>query len=425
MESQGGRKCELCQKVFKDKYNLTRHQGVAHEALRCYPCTQSDSDGIPCGKTFTRPDNLKTHMLGHANANQYSCSRCTKTYTKNSKLKLHIASMHSEGEAAVFKCPHCEHESASKWNLGQHVQGHTNEQAFPCDRCRFKTSTKNQLDKHVNVKHSPLPRQQFPCDQCDYLSPRETHLKAHKLKHAAGRPFSCRQCEKTFKLHRELLVHTRVHSGEGSLQCVPCEKTFVTTQLMKRHNKSVSHLLDPERRSQRKQLFRQLKEVLSSMKELDAVKYQVPVKVVENGKEREKKLPIGSNSKFLTLLESFPIRHQDQNWVNKEKEEQDFWPTMAQAKTQDRVFNQAMMLFHTDRCTEEWAQEYDAVARGKEKGKYVAAIEEVAKAITRRKTDLKKYCEMRKRQMERARLSEQRAKETRRGNLGEAATEDA
>ena len=136
------------------------------------------------------------------------------------------------------------------------------------------------------------------------------------------------------------------------------------------------------------------------MKELDAVKYQVPVKVVENGKEKEKKLPIGSNSKFLTLLESFPIRHQDQNWVNKEKEEQDFWPTMAQAKTQDRVFNQAMMLFHTDRCTEEWAQEYDAVARGKEKGKYVAAIEEVAKAITRRKTDLKKYCEMRKRQME-------------------------
>ena len=120
------------------------------------------------------------------------------------------------------------------------------EWAFPCDRCRFKTSTKIKLDKHVIVKNSPLPRQLFPCDQCDYLTPRKSNLNAHKLKHADGRPFACHQCEKSFKRNCELLVHTRVHSGEGSLQCVPCDKTFVTRQLMKRHNRSVSHRLDPD-----------------------------------------------------------------------------------------------------------------------------------------------------------------------------------
>ena len=61
---------------------------------------------------------------------------------------------------------------------------------------------------------------------------------------------------------------------------------------------------------------------------------------------------------------------------------------MAQAKSQDRAFNALMMIFHPDRCSDQWKQENDF------EGKYVSVLNDVVKDITGRKTTLKDYCQI-------------------------------
>ena len=388
MGGQGSFGCDLCPNTFKAKYNLTRHQETVHEGPQAYLCTQLDPTSILCGKTFKRSDNLKQHMRSHTTARQFPCSDCTKIYASSSKLKLHRARAHAGGKAAIFKCPHCEHGSESKWNLGQHMQKHTGKWAFACEHCRFKTSTQVNLVKHVSAKHDVLPRQLFPCDRCKYSTSRKSNLTAHKLRHADGRSFPCQQCDKIYKNKSQLLIHQRIHSGWKLLKCEPCDETFVTGQLLKRHKRSVSHRLDSEQQIQRLQFMGELKRFAAQMLVLEAVEYKVKIKWREGGKMQKKRVLVGSNSEFLILLKTFPVRHQANNWENSEAEEQDFPPTKAQAKAQDRAFNRAMRVFHPDRCPPEWRQENDP------EGTYVKALEGVAKDIARRKTDLKYYCEM-------------------------------
>ena len=388
MEGRGNFKCDYyppgpaCNNKFKDKYNLTRHQVVAHKAFPppdAHPCAQ-------CNKTFTREDNLKLHMKRHTAVQQFSCSDCTKIYASRFKLKLHKAKAHEDGETPVFKCSHCEHKSEDKWNLGQHMLRHTGKWAFSCDNCRYKTSTKINLAKHVDLKHTH-PRNAFFCDQCAYSSPLEHRIITHSRKHEDIRSFSCLYCDQTFKHKYQLPIHVRSHSGERLLHCEPCDKVFLTKQLLKQHKKSVSHRLDPEQQVQRLRLFQELKEFTSKMKRLRGDEYLVKMEWKEKGKTKEKKLLVGSNCRLLALLETFPVRHQDGNWENRGGE-QVFEPTMAQAKSQDRAFNALMMIFHPDRCSDQWKQENDF------EGKYVSVLNDVVKDITGRKTTLKDYCQI-------------------------------
>ena len=384
MGEQGKFECDHCHINFKDKYNLTRHQvsmDKAYPTLEAYSCAQ-------CDKTFSRADNLKAHLKRHQTVQQFSCSDCAKKYASKSKLNLHAAKAHEDGEILTFQCSHCEFESESKWNLGQHMQRHTGKEAYSCDDCRYKTSTKHNLNTHVQVKHGPRPRREFPCNQCDYSTPLKSRSFTHRQKHTDVRAFSCRYCEQTFKNKHQLPIHLRIHSGEGLLKCEPCDKDFTTKQLMKKHRTSVSHRLDPEQQLQRLQLLQKLKVFAAKMKRLRAEEYLVEISWMEGEEQKEMDGLIGSNSKLLFLLESFPVRHRDNNWKNREGMEQIFEPTLEQARSQDQAFNQALKIFHPDSCSAGWRQNHDP------EGKYTAALDGVATELTGRKLYLKYYCEM-------------------------------
>ena len=116
MADQGRLGCDLCQKRFKDKYNLTRQKAGVHEApLEGYPCTM-------CDKIFTREDNLKLHVERHTNDQRFPCPVCPKIYASKSKQKVHMAKVHEDSEMPVFKCSCCQYEGESKWYLGQHMK---------------------------------------------------------------------------------------------------------------------------------------------------------------------------------------------------------------------------------------------------------------------------------------------------------------
>ena len=81
-----GHECDVCEKVFRDSYNLKTHMRT-HTNERPYECDV-------CEKRFTRSGSLKTHMRIHTNENPYKCDVCEKRFRESGTLKRHVRTQH-------------------------------------------------------------------------------------------------------------------------------------------------------------------------------------------------------------------------------------------------------------------------------------------------------------------------------------------
>ena len=104
-------KCEICQKVYSNKYILKDHFIAIHEQKK-YKC---DS----CGKSFTTSSTLKRHIKtihdGHTN---HKCESCGKLFSHTHHLKNHIHTVH-EGRKD-YKCESCGKSFSHGGNLKKH-----------------------------------------------------------------------------------------------------------------------------------------------------------------------------------------------------------------------------------------------------------------------------------------------------------------
>jgi uncharacterized Zn-finger protein len=69
-------RCETCQKYFKTKQDLTRHNSIVHTNIRKFECKQ-------CGKKFKRKTHLQDHMLLHSEERNHKCSNCPAAFKRN------------------------------------------------------------------------------------------------------------------------------------------------------------------------------------------------------------------------------------------------------------------------------------------------------------------------------------------------------
>ncbi|VVC98847.1 unnamed protein product [Leptidea sinapis] len=103
--------CEVCRKVFNDKYSLDVHKKV-HTRARKYICDE-------CSKGFSTKQHLIVHIRTHSGARPFACNECDKTFCTNSNLKAH-ASVHSASRS--YLCVECDKRYKTEKSLRKHYK---------------------------------------------------------------------------------------------------------------------------------------------------------------------------------------------------------------------------------------------------------------------------------------------------------------
>ncbi|XP_014471772.1 PREDICTED: zinc finger and SCAN domain-containing protein 2-like isoform X2 [Dinoponera quadriceps] len=114
--------CHICKRRMVTQENLDQHLLTQHEKRDKIVCAE-------CGKTFTKKDSFKRHMVVHTGCKPHSCLICNKPFARRSQLR-------------------------------QHLLIHTGKRPFICDICGKAFTQKPGLICHRKTHpgpHPPLP----------------------------------------------------------------------------------------------------------------------------------------------------------------------------------------------------------------------------------------------------------------------------
>ena len=105
--------CQICNKLFTAKRNLSTHSKEIHLKSKVFTCDI-------CKKSFTRPNLLKHHQekVHEGTIHLFQCLQCDQTFTQATKRKRHVLSVH-EGQKP-FLCEKCSKTFTNKVNMLNH-----------------------------------------------------------------------------------------------------------------------------------------------------------------------------------------------------------------------------------------------------------------------------------------------------------------
>lgn len=107
--------CDLCDKTFNFKSNLSKHRKTVHRAMFSHVCRL-------CDRRFAFAEDLKNHMTSHT-GERLCCNLCNKTFSCLSTLRKHKKSVHQKLRA--FACSQCDWRFYSSFELNRHMLLHT------------------------------------------------------------------------------------------------------------------------------------------------------------------------------------------------------------------------------------------------------------------------------------------------------------
>uniref|UniRef100_A0A1B6CW65 Protein krueppel n=1 Tax=Clastoptera arizonana TaxID=38151 RepID=A0A1B6CW65_9HEMI len=244
-------KCITCQKKFKNKTTLRRHQ-VVHGVMNFHKCGECDKifahkhnlvkhsrihSGIKlecliCQKSFTQPEYLKNHMLyTHSEQEPLSCDVCGKMYKTSVTLTVHKKTVHSDiSKTNKVICNICG-KLLSTTALLKHLKTHNINERIKCDLCH-----KSYKNRYIMIDHrkSHFKVPASCCDICGKTFRTNGILKNHKLTHLSEKQFSCKMCGAKFTQSAALRTHQRVHSGYEPYSC-KCGEKFRWKQTFDKH----------------------------------------------------------------------------------------------------------------------------------------------------------------------------------------------
>ncbi|XP_042363849.1 myc-associated zinc finger protein isoform X2 [Plectropomus leopardus] len=250
--------CAICNKQFKNNYNLRRHQSV-HTGVRMKDRAREQAEGAKEGAAgqvavaVAAPSAMAVGAGGRAERPTVPLSllhlSAPPTLAPPGVLagaqQPPLGSQDGEGVAMANAMasvnPHAPPPAAVVMATGATVQRPANPNPNPvrknhaCETCGKAFRDVYHLNRH-RLSHSD--EKPFSCPICQQRFKRKDRMSHHVRSHQGGveKPYVCPHCGKAFSRPDHLNSHVRqVHSSERPFKCPTCESSFATKDRLRAH----------------------------------------------------------------------------------------------------------------------------------------------------------------------------------------------
>ncbi|CAH1642021.1 unnamed protein product [Spodoptera littoralis] len=165
--------CEICGQSFMNRRSLSMHVQCQHKEKKCSKCPAvfltngsrikhlRQAHGIRnskrycnlCSKHFTYTYMVDEHKIKEHGFKRpiCNCPECGKTFSKPLNLKTHIRSVHIKERN--YPCPKCELRFFTNCDLKRHEKTHEELRSFCCTYCVSKFKSKDSWRRHLRRQH--------------------------------------------------------------------------------------------------------------------------------------------------------------------------------------------------------------------------------------------------------------------------------
>ena len=119
-----------------------------HSEPFLYSPPNPETTCVICKKTFSKPQNLMTHILTVHSATYITCDVCSKTFSTKGALTRHQRTSCFNSKPETHTCEHCSKTFTTSSNLLKHQRLNCIALNF-CSKCGETIKHSNENDKDI------------------------------------------------------------------------------------------------------------------------------------------------------------------------------------------------------------------------------------------------------------------------------------
>lgn len=183
--------CIYCQRKYKNKETLRKHEKKHTKQFVCKMCTQGFDS-----KECLEKHNDKFH------SRRYLCIICGKHLKTKRNFEYHLTT-HVETKKFPCPIPDCNKSYNSEAFLSDHMNAHTGLKPYVCNTCKRTYSTVASLSHHKSTCCKDVK-----CQLCNKKFSSKTALSDHEQSQHGHKHLVC-ECGKVFKWRTNLIRHKK------------------------------------------------------------------------------------------------------------------------------------------------------------------------------------------------------------------------